>query len=93
MRIKPAAVAIAAGTALGLLVSGTVLAADAAAGKLLFDKTCADCHELKDHAGKPAADLSKSLKQIVARQKKHKKQLKLDDEQIANVAEYMSTAK
>jgi mono/diheme cytochrome c family protein len=85
--------ALAAGTALGIALAGPVLAADGVAGQKLYDQICADCHELKDHAGKPAADLQKSLKAIVARQKKHKKQLRLDDEQIANVSEYLSTAK
>ncbi len=85
--------AVLAGTAVGMLLGAPVLAADAAAGKKIYDSICADCHELKDHAGKPAADLEKSLKAIVARQKKHKKQLHLDDVQIADVAAYLSTAK
>ncbi|MEI8299139.1 MAG: c-type cytochrome [Pseudomonadota bacterium] len=93
MKIKSPATALAIGIALGMLISATALAADAVAGKKIYDSSCADCHELKDHAGKPAAELTKSLKSIVARQKKHKKQLRLDDEQIANVAEYLATAK
>lgn len=93
MRIRSPWMSAVVGSALGLWLATPVLAADAAAGKALYDKVCADCHELKDHAGKPAAELTKSLKDIVARKKKHKKQLRLDDEQIANVAEYLSTAK
>ena len=93
MRAASPVIAAIAGAAAGLLLAQPVVAADSAAGKKIFDSICADCHELKDHAGKPAADLQKTLKAIVARQKKHKKQLKLDDEQIANVAEYLSTAK
>jgi mono/diheme cytochrome c family protein len=93
MRIGSPLAATAAGAALGLLLATQVVAADAAAGKKLYDSSCADCHELKDNAGKPSVELTKSLKAIVARQKKHKKPLKLDDEQIANVAEYLSTTK
>ena len=93
MRRVAHAAAVVAGAAVGILLAAPVIAADAAAGKKIYDAICADCHELKDHAGKPAADLQKSLKAIVARQKKHKKQLRLDDEQIANVAEYLATAK
>lgn len=90
--VTPLATLVVSATA-SLLIATPVIAADAAAGQKIYDKICADCHELKDHAGKPAMDLQKSLKEIVARQKKHKKQLRLDDEQIANVAEYLSTAK
>ena len=93
MRIPSRLGALAAGSAVSLLLAAPVIAADGVAGKKLYDAICADCHELKDNAGKPAADLQKSLKAIVLRQKKHKKQLKLDDEQIGNVAEYLSTAK
>jgi mono/diheme cytochrome c family protein len=93
MRRVTSLTSIAAGAAIAMLIGAPVLAADAVAGKKTYDAICADCHELEDHAGKPAADLQKSLKAIVARQKKHKKQLRLDEEQIANVAEYLSTAK
>jgi len=93
MRFNSRLLPLAAGSVLALLLAGPALAADAAAGKQIYDKICSDCHELKDHAGKPVAELTTSLKAIVAKQKKHKKQLRLDDEQIANVAEYLSTAK
>jgi len=68
-------------------------AADVAAGKQIYESVCADCHELKDNAGKPAADLEKSLKAIVAGQMKHKKKLTLSDAEIANVSAYLSSAK
>ena len=93
MRLTLTRASLVAGTALGMLLGGPVLAADAAAGKKIYDGICADCHELKDYAGKSAADITTSLKAIVARQKKHKKQLHLDDQQIANVVEYLTTAK
>ena len=93
MRLTPSLATLVVAATATILIATPVLAADAAAGKKIYDQICADCHELKDHAGKPAMDLQKSLKAIVARQKKHKKQLRLDDEPIANVAEYLSTAK
>ena len=93
MRRKAHRITLVAGTLLGLLSAGPVLSADAEAGKKLYDSACADCHELKDNAGKPSARLTKSLTAIVARQQKHKKQLRLDEQQIANIAEYLSTAK
>jgi mono/diheme cytochrome c family protein len=93
MRLATSLATLALSATASMLIASPVIAADAAAGKKIYDQICADCHELKDHAGKPAMDLQKSLKAIVARQKKHKKQLKLDDEQIANVSEYLSTAK
>jgi mono/diheme cytochrome c family protein len=88
-------IAVAAGSALLALALATSLpafAADTAAGKKTFDAICADCHELKDYAGKPAAGLEASLKAIVAGQKKHKKKLALGDAEIANVAAYLSSA-
>ncbi len=93
MRLNLRLAATIFGAVLGILCATPGATADAVAGKKLYDSSCADCHELKAHAGKPAAELTKSIKAIVARQQKHKKQLRLDDEQIANVAEYLSTAK
>ena len=56
MRRVAHAAAVVAGAAVGVLLAAPVIAADAAAGKKIYDAICADCHELKDHAGKPAAD-------------------------------------
>ena len=67
--------------------------ADAAAGKAKFAATCADCHEAGDFAGTPAADLTATLKKIVAGQQKHKSALKLTDAEIADVAAFMSAGK
>jgi mono/diheme cytochrome c family protein len=92
MRTTRIIVAAAASLA-ALAVSLPVLAADTAAGKKIFDSVCADCHELKDNAGKPAADLEKTLKSIVAGTTKHKKKLTLSDADISNVAAYLSGAK
>jgi len=92
MRNTPIILAAAASLAV-LAASLPARAADTAAGKQLFDKVCADYHELKDNAGKPAADLEKTLKAIVAGEKKHKKKLTLSDAEIANVSAYLSSAK
>ena len=90
-----------------LVVSASVLAiaswagsaqADAAAGKAKFTEACAECHEAGDFAGEKAADLSASLKKIVAsgnmqNGKPHKKALKLTDAEVADLAAYMSAGK
>jgi len=72
--------------------------ADAAAGKKQFTDVCAECHEVGDFAGEKSADLTASLKKIVAggnmqNGKPHKKALKLSDAEIADLAAYMSAGK
>jgi len=65
--------------------------ADAAAGKATFDEICAECHEAADFEGEDAAEVTATVKKIVAGQMKHKKALKLTDEQAADVAAYMAS--
>lgn len=77
--------------AAGLAGYGLAASADVAAGKATFDQTCAECHEVADFEGESAADLAASIKKIVAGQLKHKKALKLSDQQAADVAAYMSS--
>lgn len=68
--------------------SGGALA-DAAAGKETFTDVCAECHETADFEGEDAKEVGDSIRKIVAGQMKHKKALKLTDQQIADVAAFM----
>jgi mono/diheme cytochrome c family protein len=69
---------------------GSSALADAAAGKATFEAVCAECHEAADFEGEDAAELTASVKKIVAGQMKHKKALKLTDQQAADVAAFMA---
>jgi mono/diheme cytochrome c family protein len=69
---------------------GSLAHADAAAGKATFTSICSECHEVADFDGENPKDISATIKEIVAGQKKHKKALKLTDQQIADVAAYMA---
>jgi mono/diheme cytochrome c family protein len=75
----------------GLAGYGAVASADAAAGKATFDSICSECHEVADFEGESAADLTATIKKIVAGQMKHKKALTLSDQQAADVAAYMAS--
>ena len=77
--------------AAGLSGYGAVASADAAAGKATFDSICSECHEVADFEGESAADVTATVKKIVAGQMKHKKALKLTDQQAADVAAYMTS--
>ncbi|RPI12806.1 MAG: hypothetical protein EHM60_10770 [Lysobacterales bacterium] len=88
MSIKNAATIVLA-TA-GLAGFGAVAHADAAAGKATFEEVCAECHEAADFEGEDAKALADSIKKISAGQMKHKKALKLTDQQAADVAAYMA---
>jgi mono/diheme cytochrome c family protein len=75
----------------GLAGYGSVATADAAAGKATFESICSECHEVADFEGESAADLTATVKKIVAGQMKHKKALKLTDQQAADVAAFMAS--
>jgi mono/diheme cytochrome c family protein len=77
--------------AAGLAGYGAVASADAAAGKATFESICSECHEVADFEGESAADLTATVKKIVAGQMKHKKALKLTDQQAADVAAFMAS--
>ena len=80
--------------ATGLLgAAGTALAADAAAGGTVFEATCSTCHEKADWPGKNTADLTAMIHNIVIGQTKHKKALKLSDDEVANVAAFITGGK
>lgn len=78
-------------SAFALVGFGTVAHADAAAGKAMFEKVCAECHEAGDFKGEDAAEVQATIKSIVAGKTKHKKALTLTDAQMADVAAYMVT--
>ncbi len=53
-------------------------------------RLCSECHETADFEGEPVADVTATVKKIVAGQMKHKKALKLTDQQAADVAAFMA---
>lgn len=73
--------------------AAVAFAGPAFADKAKFDADCADCHEAADFAGKPAADLEKTLKGISAGSVKHKGKLKLTDAEAKSLAAFMSAGK
>lgn len=80
-------VAVASGF---VFAAGSAFAADAAAGKATFEQSCASCHELVDWKGKSEADMSTMIKDVVAGKVKHKKAIKLEDAEIANVSAFVA---
>jgi len=72
---------------------GSVALADAAAAKAKFEATCADCHEVKDFAGKAAADLETKIKGISAGTVKHKGKVKVTDAEAKDLAAFLSAGK
>jgi mono/diheme cytochrome c family protein len=84
---------VVASAVAGLVGFGSAAHADAAAGKATFTQICSECHEVADFEGEDAAALQGTIKKIVGGQMKHKKELKLTDAQIADVAAYMAGGK
>ena len=89
MRISVLATIAAA--AAGLSGYGPAAWADAAAGKAIFEKDCAECHEVADTKGEDAAELQASIEKVSAGQMKHKGKFKLTTQQAADVAAYMAS--
>jgi cytochrome c553 len=77
-------------TAVGFAGYGVVAQADAAAAKKMFNDTCAECHEAADFEGENAAELAATIKKISAGQMKHKKAIKLTDQEAADMAAFMA---
>lgn len=75
-------------SAAGLAGYGSVALAD---GKATFDSICSECHEAADFEGEDAAELTATIKKISAGQMKHKKALKLTDQEAADVAAFMAS--
>ncbi len=82
------AVLIAAGV---LLLGGDPARADVAAGKARFNAACGECHDSADFESENPQALASTLHRIVAGELKHKKAMKLSDQEIADIAAYMST--
>jgi len=76
---------------LGMAGFSLAASADAAAGKAKFTSVCGECHEAADFEGEAAADVGAKIKKIIGGQTKHKKALKLTDQQISDVAAFMAS--
>ena len=59
-------------------------------GKATFTNICSECHEAGDFEGEDAKALAGTIKGIVAGTHKHKKALKLTDQEITDVAAFMA---
>ncbi len=81
--------ATVAAVAAGLAGYSGAASADAAAGKAIFEKSCAECHDVADTKGEDAKELAAQIEKISAGQMKHKKAFKLTAEQANDVAAYM----
>ncbi len=78
----------AIGIAAGFIgFSGAVLAD----GKATFDSICSDCHEADDFEGESVDELKETISQIVDGEIDHKKELKLSDQEIADMAAFYSS--
>lgn len=73
--------------AAGFAGYGSAALADA---KATFEDVCAECHETADFEGEDAAELTATIKKIVAKQVKHKKALTLTDAEAAAMAQFMA---
>jgi mono/diheme cytochrome c family protein len=78
--------------AAGALVLGVDPArADVAAGKARFNAICGECHDSADFESENPQALASTLRRMVSGELKHKKALQLSDQEIADIAAYMST--
>lgn len=77
----------------GIATSTAAPVADGAAGRKLFERHCAVCHQPGSYADKSAAELESELKGMVAGTISHPKKLTLSATDIADVAAYISSAK
>lgn len=71
----------------GLAGYGTAALADA---KATFNDVCSECHETADFEGEDAAELTATIKKISAGQMKHKKAIKLTDQEAADMAAFLA---
>ena len=78
------------GVATVLLGSGTA-SADVAAGKARFNAVCGECHDSADFESEDPQALAATLRRMVSGELRHKKALQLSDQEIADIAAYMST--
>ena len=85
--MKTRILGIAAGTLAGIIGWSGAALAD---GKAPFDSICAECHDAADFEGEPATGLEVTIGQIVNGEIKHKKELKLSDDQVAEIASFLA---
>ncbi len=65
--------------------------ADTAAGQARFNAICGECHDSADFENENPQALAATLRQIVSGELKHKRVLQLSEQEIADIAAYMST--
>jgi mono/diheme cytochrome c family protein len=88
---------VASGSVAALLAAGALVLAvdparaDVAAGKARFNAACGQCHDSADFENENPQALANTLRRIVSGELKHKKALQLSDQEIADIAAYMST--
>jgi mono/diheme cytochrome c family protein len=85
------ATAIAALAVAGTLVAVLPADADIKAGKSKFNAVCAECHDSADFEGEDLNGLRDTLRRISHGEIKHKKTVKLSDQEIADLAAYMAS--
>ena len=74
-------------------MSLNAVAADVAAGRVVAQAKCSQCHEADDWEGESAASLESLIRDIVAGKVKHKGNLDLASADIANIAAYWGAGK
>jgi mono/diheme cytochrome c family protein len=65
--------------------------ADVAAGKARFNAVCGQCHDSADFENENPQTLAATLRRIVSGELRHKNPLQLSDQEIQDIAAYMST--
>ena len=92
MKINTLTIAIAALAALAIVALWSRSAqADVAAGKARFNAVCGQCHDSADFENENPQALAATLRRIVSGELKHKKPFQLSDQEIVDIAAYMST--
>jgi len=77
-----------------MIWGGSASAADAEAGKAVFEANCADCHYEDDFAGESADSIVARIKSVTGGQMEHKGDASgLSDEDIANIAAFWASVK
>ncbi|NJD31489.1 MAG: hypothetical protein FIB04_06345 [Gammaproteobacteria bacterium] len=89
--MKTGRVLVVTAAALGLAGWSLAAGADAAAGKAKFAASCAECHDVSDFQGEDVKGLTEAIRKIATGQLKHKSPIKLTDQEIPDVAAYMSS--
>jgi len=72
----------------GIAGYGSSAFADA---KKMFDEVCSECHETADFEGEDANEIAATIKKISAGEMKHKKAIKLSDDEAKAMAAFMTS--